>query len=121
MVITNFLCQKALSETGRAAEICHSSYFEIRLIKPERKKRKTHFLNFHIKKKKEKKQKSWKELTAGRGKAEPAPEFKVPKPKLPPSCLPAAMSGAELPSSFSNISILLTISLQHSPSRASTR
>lgn len=53
MVVTNFLCQQALSETGRAAGICHSSYFEIRLIKIERKKkRKPHFINFYIKKKK---------------------------------------------------------------------
>lgn len=60
MVITNFLCQEAMDETGRAAEICHSSYFEIRLIKTEGGKGKIYFLIFHIKKKQKEKKKGRK-------------------------------------------------------------
>lgn len=70
--------------------------------------------NLHIPKEKKKRQKARKKLRAGEGKAEPAPESKVPRH------FPAAMSGAQLPSSFSYISILLAVSPQYSSSNAST-
>lgn len=100
---------------GKLLESVHSSYFEMRLIKTEGEKRKTHFLNFHIKKTKNKKPKRKKAENLERAKSRerkgPAPESKVPKPKLPPC--------SHVDSS--NSSILLPISPQHSPSSASTR